>query len=95
MLIYGIVAQVPPSLSVAEPCWRTRMPQAEAQVGRQRMPRRVAGRHPGLVRGRERGQHGRDEIDHVQWIETLKGAIEIIPNPLLTSIRADAASAGS
>jgi integrase len=32
-----------------------------------------------------------------QWIETLKGAIEIIPNPLLTPIRAviDAASAGS
>ena len=32
-----------------------------------------------------------------QWIETLKAAIEIIPNPLLTPFRAviDAASAGS
>jgi hypothetical protein len=32
-----------------------------------------------------------------QWIETLKGAIEIIPNPLLAPIRAviDAGSAGS
>jgi hypothetical protein len=32
-----------------------------------------------------------------QWIETLKAAIEIIPNPLLTPIRSleDGANAGS
>jgi hypothetical protein len=32
-----------------------------------------------------------------QWIETLKAAIEIIPNPLLTPVRGvkDGASAGS